>query len=173
MHMWSLEGDHYPWLLPTGGFAVLPQMDKLRVDYVVSDYLADAADQNVVATVHCEALWDANDSPTHETDWLDSLDKSSGVALRYVAGVPFGRDDSVEILERQASYERVVGVRQTIAWHPQPSKSPLPAPGLALDPAWRKSASHLARLGLSLDLLMFPWQASDVVDLARADRISN
>ncbi|MEU9064899.1 amidohydrolase family protein [Streptomyces sp. NPDC048430] len=160
MHMWSLVGDHYPVLRPNRG---APKLDKIRVDYLVEDYLNDAQGQGIAGTVHVEAL---SDSPLWETEWLNSLDKSSGVANRYVAGAPFGSDETAGILERQAECDRVVAVRQVIAWHPARTKSPNPAPGLALEPTWRDGAAQAARLGLSLELVMFPWQAEDVVDLA-------
>jgi predicted TIM-barrel fold metal-dependent hydrolase len=163
-HLWSLAGDHYPWLLPTGGFAVLPDMDVLRTDYVVEDYLRDVAGQGVVATVHIEAL---PADPLWETRWLDSLPKDQGVAARYVAGCPFGTDDTERIMREQAEFGRVSGVRQTIAWHPDPERSPLPAPELTRDPAWRRGVALAEQLGLSLDLLMFPWQSDEIVELAR------
>lgn len=166
MHMWSLKGDHYPWLLPTGGFAVLAEMDQLRKDYLVEDYLRDAQAQNVVGSVHIEALWDASDSPINETRWLEGLDKSQGIALRYVAGCPFGVPETEQIMREQAEFERVVGIRQTIAWHPNPKRSPLPEPGITRDGNWRKGLALAEKLGLTIDLLMFPWQAQEVVELA-------
>jgi predicted TIM-barrel fold metal-dependent hydrolase len=164
-HLWSLVGDHYPWLMPGGGFAVLPDMDVLRRDYTVTEYLRDVEGQNVVASVHIEAL---PADPIWETGWLDSLPKDRGVAVRYVAGCPFGTPETERILKEQADFARVVGVRQTIAWHPRPERSPLPNAELTRDPAWRRGAALAEKLGLCLDLLMFPWQSEEVVELARA-----
>jgi predicted TIM-barrel fold metal-dependent hydrolase len=162
-HLWSLAGDHYPWLLPTGGFAVLPDMDVLRRDYLVEEYLRDTEGQNVVASVHIEAL---PADPIWETRWLDSLPKDRGVAVKYVAGCPFRSPDTERIMKEQSAFGRVEGIRQTIAWHPNPERSPLPAAELTRDPEWRKGAALAEQLGLSLDLLMFPWQSDEVVELA-------
>ena len=163
-HLWSLAGDHYPWLLPTGGFAVLPTMDVLRTDYVVEDYLRDTERQNIVASVHVEAL---PADPVWETRWLESLPKDLGVATRYVAGCPFSVPETERIMREQAEFARVAGIRQTIAWHPNPERSPLPAPSVTRDSEWRKGAGLAQELGLSLDLLMFPWQYDEVLELGR------
>lgn len=163
-HLWSLAGDHYPWLLPTGGFAVLPDMDVLRTDYLVEDYLRDTEGQNIVASVHIEAL---PADPLWETRWLESLPKDRGVAVKYVAGCPFGVPDTERIMREQAESPRVAGIRQTIAWHPNPERSPLPAAEVTRDAEWRKGAALAQELGLSLDLLMFPWQSDEIVELGQ------
>lgn len=163
-HLWSLAGDHYPWLLPTGGFAVLPDMDVLRTDYLVEDYLRDTEGQNIVASVHIEAL---PADPLWETRWLESLPKDRGVAVKYVAGCPFGVPDTERIMREQAESPRVAGIRQTIAWHPDPERSPLPAAEVTRDAEWRKGAALAQELGLSLDLLMFPWQSDEIVELGQ------
>jgi hypothetical protein len=46
--------------------------------------------QGIVASVHIEALWDAQD-PVGETRWLETLDKSDAIAGRYVAPPPSAR----------------------------------------------------------------------------------
>ncbi len=85
-----------------------------------------------------------------------------------MAGTTFGRGDSAGILEQQAAFERVVGVRQVISWHPDPVKTMLPEPGITRTPQWRDSAQRAADLGLLVDVLMFPWQAEEVAELAAA-----
>ncbi len=168
IHLWSLEGDHYPWLAPDGGVGYLPSLERLQRDYLPADYLADAEGQGIVATVHVEALWDPARSPVEETRWLESIDKPGGVAARYVAGTTFGEPGSAAILEQQAAFERVVGVRQVISWHPDPVKTMRPEPGITRTPAWRESARRAADLGMLVDILMFPWQADEVAELAEA-----
>ena len=51
--------DRHPWLRPTGGaIQALGDLDAIRRNYLVDDYRRDAANQNVVASVHIEAAWD-------------------------------------------------------------------------------------------------------------------
>ena len=79
---------------------------------------ADSANQNIVASVHIEALWDATD-PVGETRWLETLDKSQGVAIRYTAAAPFGTQQAAAILEKQAALPAPTGVRRDIqSLHP-------------------------------------------------------
>lgn len=166
-HLWDLAGDHYPWLMPGGSFGPKGLFDSLKHDYVLEDYRADIAGQGVVASVHIEALWDAADSPVNETRWLETLDKSDNLAIRYVAAVPFEKPDTERLLREQAAFERVVSIRQTIAWNPDPDRTMMPEPEISRRPAWRSALPVLEELGLALDLLIYPWQADEVVELAR------
>jgi len=75
-----------------------------------------------VASVHAEALWDRARDPVEETLWLDTLDKSAGVALRYVAYVSL-KDAHVERqIEAQKATGKVVGIRNDFRWHVDPHK---------------------------------------------------
>lgn len=168
IHLWDLAGGHHPWLAPGGGVGFLPSIEKLQRNYLPEDYLQDAAGENIVAAVHVEAIWNPEESPVDETRWLESIEKPGGVAARYVAGATFGEPNSAAILEEQASFARVVGVRQVISWHPDPIKTMRPEPGITRTPEWRKSARRTAQLGLLVDLLMFPWQADEVAEVAEA-----
>ncbi|MFF1879696.1 amidohydrolase family protein [Leifsonia sp. NPDC058230] len=167
-HLWDLDGDHYPWLMPGGSFGPKGLFDSLKHDYVLADYRKDIAGQNVVASVHIEALWDAADSPVNETRWLETLDKSDQLATRYVAGVPFETPETERILREQAVFDRVVSVRQTIAWNPDPEKTMMPEPEISRRATWRSALPVIEELGLALDLLIYPWQADEVVELAHA-----
>jgi predicted TIM-barrel fold metal-dependent hydrolase len=168
IHLWDLAGGHYPWLAPNGGVGFLPSLEQLQRNYLPEDYLRDAAGQGIVATVHVEALWNAAESPVEETRWLESIDKPNGVAARYVAGTTFGEPGSAAILEEQAGFARVAGVRQVISWHPDPAKTMRPEPGITRTQGWRESARRAADLGLVVDVLMFPWQADEVAEVAKA-----
>lgn len=167
-HMWDLAGDHYPWLMPGGSFGPKGLFDSLKHDYVLEDYRRDIAGQNVVASVHIEALWDAADSPVNETRWLETLDKSDSLAIRYVAGVPFEQPDTERLVREQAAIDRVVSIRQTIAWNPDPENTMMAEPEISRRPSWRAVLPVIEELGLALDLLIYPWQADEVVELANA-----
>jgi predicted TIM-barrel fold metal-dependent hydrolase len=167
-HLWSLAGDHYPWLRPGGQLGRVGRFDSLKHDYLPADYARDIAGQNVVASVHIEALWDPEDDPVAETQWLESLDRSGPLAVRYVAAAPFGQDRTEEVLRRQARFDRVVGIRQVVAWNPDPSNSMIETPHLVRDRHWREALPLLTELGLLLELLIYPWQADEVAELAAA-----
>lgn len=168
-HLWDLSMGKHPWLSPSNGAVqALGGLEKLRHDFVVEDYLRDSGNQPIVATVHIEALWDAKE-PLGETEWLDTLDKSRGVAVRYTASAPFGTPEAADILERQAAHARVVGVRDILSFHPTiPAKSFAARPDKSSDPAWRRDIARLQKLGLMLELMMYPYQLDVVLDVARS-----
>ena len=93
--------DRHPWLRPTGGaIQALGDLDAIRRNYLVDDYLRDAANQNVVASVHIEAAWDRADDPLAEIGWLETLDKSSGVAVRYIGFADLAASGAGAALDR-------------------------------------------------------------------------
>ena len=166
-HLWDLGMNRHPWLSPRGTVAALAGLEKLRTDFLVADYLRDSAGQNIVASVHIEALWDPAD-PLGETRWLETLDKSRGVAVRYTGAAPLGTPGAARVLEEQAGFARVVGIRAILSFHPtEPAKSFAPRGDIATDPAWRADVARLIPLGLNLELMMYPYQLGDVLALAR------
>lgn len=167
-HLWDLSMHRHPWLSPAGSSVqALGGLEKIRRSYVVEDYLRDSAGQNIVASVHIEAQWDPSD-PLGETQWLETLDKSQGVAARYVAAAPFGTPAAARVLEQQAAFPRVVGIRGIFSFHPtNPAKSFATRGDLAVDPAWRRDLARLPGLGLMFELMMYPYQLGGVLDLAR------
>ncbi|HTW26727.1 MAG TPA: amidohydrolase family protein [Acetobacteraceae bacterium] len=168
-HLWDLSMDKHAWLRPSDdAVQALGGLEKIRQTYLVDDYLRDSAGQTIAASVHIEALWDPTD-PVGETRWLETLDKSHGVAARYIAAAPFGTQAAAGILEQQATFARVVGVRGVLSFHPRdPGKSFAPRGDLALDPAWRQDIARLPGLGLIFELMMYPYQLEGVLDLARS-----
>ena len=58
-HLWDLRLERHPWLRRRGENS--SNLAPLRRNYLPNDYLRDAAGHNVVATVHVEAGWDAED----------------------------------------------------------------------------------------------------------------
>ncbi len=169
IHLWDLSLQKHPWLMPSdSSVQAIGGLEKLRHDFVVADYLRDSANQNVVATVHIEALWDRSDV-LGETRWLETLDKSRGIAARYVAAAPFGTPEAAAIIAAQAAFPRVVGIRDILSFHPTvPGKSFAARPDIAFDPAWRRDIARLVEHKLNFELMMYPYQLDGVLDLARS-----
>ncbi len=166
-HLWDLSLGKHPWLSPADpSVQALPGLSSIAHDYLVGDYRHDAARHNIAATVHIEALWAGN--PVGETRWLETLDKSHGVAARYVAGAALGTPGADRIIAEQAAFGRVVGVRGILSCHPDPKKSFVADPALAYDAGWRRDVALLHGHGLHLELMMYPYQADAVFDLGRA-----
>ena len=101
-----------------------------------------------------------------ETRWLEGLDKSAGVATRYVAFAPLIDPEVESVLEAQAAYERVVGIRDILSWHPDPAKRFAPRGDIVDDPDWRRGLALLERYDLGFDLMIYPYQAEQAARLA-------
>lgn len=169
IHLWDLSMRKHAWLMPSdGSVQALGGLEKLRHDFGVADYLRDSANQDIVATVHIEALWDRADV-LGETRWLETLDKSRGIAARYVAAAPFGTPEAPAVIAAQAAFPRVIGIRDILSFHPTiPGKSFAARADIAFDPAWRRDVARLTGHGLLLELMMYPYQLDGVLDLARS-----
>ena len=168
-HLWDLGMDRHPWLRPTGGaIQALGDLAPIRRNYLVDDYRRDAANQNVVASVHIEAAWDRADDPLAEIEWLETLDKSSGVAVRYIGFGDLTASNAGAALDRLSQFERCVGVRQMLSWHPtEAAKCFAPRPGIANEADFRSGVALLARHDQLLELMLYPYQAEEVARLAR------
>lgn len=165
-HLWDLSLGRHPWITGGAGVGALGDIGYLRQDYGTVELLADMAGQHVVGSVHVEALWDRARDPVEETQWLEGLFRPEGIAGRYVAYVPLAEAGAEAMLERHlAASPRVVGLRETVRWHPDPARRWTDHDILA-DPAWRRGLALLRRHGLLMEMLMNPYQAQALAALA-------
>jgi len=167
-HLWDLSLGRHPWLAPDApGSGGLSDLAAIRRDYLPAEYRRDAVRQPIVATVHVEAGWAADDC-VGETRWLETLDKTGGVAARYVAHVPLASPTAPALIEQQASFPRVVGIRDILSWTPDPARRFAARGDLMDDSAWRAGLARLAGHHLAFDLMIFPNQLGDATRLAAA-----
>ena len=166
-HLWDLRLGRHAWLAPTardgGG---LGDLAPLRRNYLPQDYLSDASGHNVVATVHVEASWDADDC-LGETRWLEALDKIGGVASRYVAHVPLASVGAPALIEAHAAFPKVAGVRDILSWTEDPARRFAARGDLMRDPNWRAGLGYLAKHGLVFELMVFAGQLAEAARLVR------
>jgi predicted TIM-barrel fold metal-dependent hydrolase len=166
IHLWDLGMDRHPWLRSSAAWP-LGDLAAIQKSYLVDDYRRDAARQNVVSAVHVEASWDRSADPLDELRWLEGLDKSSGVAVRYVGYADLAAPDAAATLDRLAQVSRCVGVRQMLSWSPaDPARNFAPRAGIADKPEFRRGVAMLARHRLSLELMIYPYQAEELARLA-------
>jgi predicted TIM-barrel fold metal-dependent hydrolase len=155
-HFWDPRANYHPWLCdqPPVPFRY-GDYSALRMPYLPADYFADAARHWVVKTVYVETEWDPRD-PLGETLWVDRLRRETGFPTVTVAQAWLDADDAANVLERQAAFGFVRGIRHK------------PRPGAMRDRRWRKGYALLARLGLRFDLQV-PWtELADAAELCRA-----
>lgn len=161
-HLWRYDPARYPWLAPAqpdNGLA------PLRRDHTPADYAALARASGITSSIHIEANWNPDD-PVAETEWLCGLKRDAAVANRLIAHAPMSEPHAEAILERQASFEPVVGIRDIMMWHPDPARSRISDRGLMENSVWLRNFAALSRLNLSFELLISPWQTDEAFRLA-------
>lgn len=161
-HMWQYDPVRYPWLAPAeqdNGLA------PLRRNHLPADYASLAGPGGIVASIHVEANWNTED-PVAETEWLCGLNPGSNIANRVIAHAPLAEARAEAILEKQADFERVAGVRDIMLWHPDPVRSRISDRDLMQDAVWLRNFATLSRLNLSFEMLISPWQAEEASRLA-------
>jgi len=165
-HLWDLQENYYPWLNDGDRSSVVPDYSTLRRNYLVTDFLADAADFELLAAVHIQAEHDPSDH-VRETRWLqgvaDDAARSRGVPQAIVVNADLAAADAREVLEGHCAHANVRGLRQAL--HRRLDESPAYDP--LRDPAWQRNFRLVREFGLSFDLQFFPEQGEDVAKLVR------
>jgi predicted TIM-barrel fold metal-dependent hydrolase len=167
-HLWDLDSNKYPWLQERPlRLRVEGDIRPIAKSYLLEDYWADTRNQNVVKSVHVESGWDPS-NPVGETAWLQRLADKHGFPHGIVAHAMLDAPDVERVLEAQAGYRNVRGIRHIVNWHPDPVKTYVDRPDLTRTAAWRRGFGLLQRFGLSFDLQLYPAQMHDAAALARA-----
>lgn len=166
MHLWDLEGIRYPWLTPPLPVGVTGDVTPIARNYLLDDYLSDAAEAHVrpAKLVHIEAGANPADALA-ETRWLQSIADARGCPQAIVAHAELEKSDVASLLDAHAAYANVRGIRQILNWHPDPAKTYTPR-DLLQDQTWHAGFAQLARRGLSFDLQIYPAQMNAAAELA-------
>lgn len=167
-HLWDLSSGHYPWLTPgwTEPFRY-GDTSPLRRNYLWEDYLADTRAHRIVKTVHMEAEWTPDD-PVGETRWLNQAAQGRPFPNALVAQAWLDRDDVETVLQAQAAFPLVRGIRQKPKATASADEYRPSLPGSLADPRFRAGYSLLGELGFSYDVQTPYWHLRDVADLAAA-----
>ncbi len=155
----------YPWLAADAPTDRYHGDDRqLREDYLIEQYRADTSQLPLVASVHIE---NGAADPIAEAEWIGTvIGTHAPVPAVHVARADLSSTDAARQLEQLASMPHVRGVRHILNWHPDPSVSHTPRPGIILEPKWRRTFALLAGLNLSFDLQVFAHQLMDAAHLA-------
>jgi predicted TIM-barrel fold metal-dependent hydrolase len=167
-HLCRLSSDSYPWL---EGPPILRyhgvDLD-LRRDYLIRDYLSDAAglrelNARLVGSVHVE---NGTADPIAEAKWIDEVIAHHDLPSVQVVKVDLTAPDARDQLVDHATQPSVQGVRDILNWHPNPVYTHRDRPDLMNDPVWLDGFRALGELGLSFDLQVFPHQLRAAAALA-------
>lgn len=170
-HLWDLSGGplRYPWLQdPVPHEFFLGDYAALKRDYLPADYRRDAAGQGVVKTVHVEAEC-LRTQQVEETEWLTAVNAAHGMPNAIVAHAWFHTPQAEAILERQAGFALVRGIRSKPVTASSAAAMRPGAPGSMQDPAWLAGFRLLRKYGLSWDLRVPPWHLEEAAAVLRAN----
>jgi predicted TIM-barrel fold metal-dependent hydrolase len=167
-HLCLLSASSYPWLEGQPQKRYHGDDLPLRRDYLLDDYLADAAglaeiDAHLVGSVHIE---NGAADPLWEAEWVDEVIAQGPFPAVQVVKVDLTAPDAHEQLAAHRDRASVRGVRDILNWHPDPYYSHRDRNDLMQDPDWLRGFRALGDLGLSFDLQVFPHQLADAARLA-------
>lgn len=152
-HLWDADLHDYPGLSRPG--ATSPRR------YLLDDFLADAAGQGLVKSVHLQGEIARNQSVA-ETAWLQAIADRHGFPHGIVAYAPLQDPELDALLDAHAHHPNLRGIRQIL------NPDQCERPDYLTDPAWQAGYARLAVYGLSFDLQALPSQLSDAAVVARA-----
>jgi len=165
-HLWDLERHDYPWLKPETRHPA-GDLTPLCRSYRLEDFLADARNQDLVASVHLQA---AMADPVAETAWLQALADAPGSGGFPQAIVAYADlvDPKVEsVLERHCQHPNVRGIRFMLNYHEDdPLYHMTDRPDWLADPQWLSGFALLEKYRLSFDLQVYPHQMAEAAALA-------
>ncbi len=165
-HLWDLSMDRHPWLgaHPEKQF-FLGDYGPIKKNYLPADYLSDSAGHNVLATVHCEAEWDRDDQ-VGETRWISALHARHGFPNAIVAHAWFHTGNAADILQQQAAFPLVRGIRSKPVTTASPNEKPAGGPGTMRDDKWLAGLARLQQHNLSYDLRVPYWHLEEAAAVA-------
>jgi predicted TIM-barrel fold metal-dependent hydrolase len=167
-HLCHLSAASYPWL--EGPRVVRYHGDDLplRRDYLIDDYLADAAGlqplgARLAGSVHVE---NGAADPLWESRWIDTVIARNDLPSVQVVKVDLASPTVRTQLTAHAALPSVRGVRDILNWHPDPVFTHRDRADLITDPAWLAGLAALGEFGFSFDLQVFPGQLEQAAALA-------
>ncbi len=165
-HFWDPQRNHHPWLSAEANIPFrYGDYSAIKRRYFPEDYLADAGEHQVVATVYVETEWDPTD-PIGETRFIHEVAARYGAPNAVVAQAWLDAPDASEVLAVQAAFERVRSVRHKPGGATRPDEVGQ-GRSLMSDEDWRRGYAELARHGLHFDLQTPWWNLPEAEALAR------
>jgi predicted TIM-barrel fold metal-dependent hydrolase len=165
-HLWDITNNYYPWLNDGAKPSAFGDYSAIIHDYLLDDFLADAAGQNLVKSVHLDVGYDPAD-PVGETRWLQAIADKRGFPHGIVGYADFSKPDVGDLLDAHMDSPNFRGIRQSMNYHEDPAKTYLSRPEVSRTPEWRRGFQELVRRELSFDLQLYYPQMAEFHELAR------
>ncbi|MGE0283146.1 MAG: amidohydrolase [Rhizobiaceae bacterium] len=164
VHLWDLSTGLYPGLeKPSTG--LIGDNTAIARSYLLDELLAEGESEFEIAkVVNVEAF---PTDPVEESRVLQRLADRTGVPIAIVAAANLAEPNCQRILESQAAFANVRGIRQVLNVHPNPLYNYVGENYLA-NMAWRENFGLLARYGMSFDMQLYPHQMAAASGLIAA-----
>jgi predicted TIM-barrel fold metal-dependent hydrolase len=163
-HIWR-QAD-LPWLQGPTVPRIFGPYDAIKRDYLIDEYLRDAAGTGVAKSIYVQANW-PKEQAFAEAAWVQSVADASGWPHGIVGFVDFLDDAAPDLMRAQARLPLMRGARQQLHWHPNPLYRFAPRPDVMNDAVFRRNLARLQDFGWVFELQIFTAQMADGARLAR------
>jgi predicted TIM-barrel fold metal-dependent hydrolase len=162
IHLWDLRTGLYPRLeRPSRGRN--GSNASIARSYLLEEFLDEGEDQfEIQGAVHVEAF---PTDPVEEAAALQKVADTSPIPLVLVAGGDLTASNFPDVLDRQAAFSILRGVRQVVNRHPDPGFNYVDREFLR-DPRFLDGLKTLGERSLSFDLQLYPHQMEEAAALA-------
>jgi len=166
-HLWDMR-DYHVWLHANPRVVnFVGNYETICQDYLARDFLLDAAGLRVIASVHVQAEFDPS-NPVGETAWLTQQAADTGFPMGIVGFADLSHPDVQSLLEAHAEYDRFRGIRHMLNWDTVPGRSFAEHGDYMSSADWRRGFDLLARMGLRLNMQIWPIQMQEAAALIAA-----
>ena len=124
-----------------------------RKTYLIGDLEWDAAELELVKSVHVQAEFDHDDDAVKKTVWLQGVaddPASKGMPNAIVGFADLSMPDVEEVLSRHAENPNVRGIRHMLNYGDDPVLRSADRDGLMSDDGWRRGCRLMDKCGTSL-----------------------
>ncbi|MEM8984569.1 MAG: amidohydrolase family protein [Pseudomonadota bacterium] len=165
-HLWDLAACDYPWLMARGVVRFFGDPTPIQKNYLVADLCRDAADYELVGSVHVQVGTTAQHA-TRETEWLQRTQAETGLPSAIVAFCALDEPDAEAVLDQHQQHPAVRGIRQIVG-RSDAEDAQTGSASLLTNAAFQRRLTELGARGLSFDLQLTPPQVSTAVAVLAA-----
>jgi len=164
-HLWDLGACHYPWLMERGVIRFFGDPAPIQRNYLASELREDAANYELVGSVHIQVGVADGDEVT-ESRWLNQSAELDGLPSALVGFCDLAAGNAQQVLDDQASIGRIRGIRHIVG-RSQEEDAVNGSDALLDNPTWIRNLASLSERNLSFDLQLIPQQTESVAEILR------
>lgn len=164
-HIWRQRD--LPWLEGPMLPRIFGPYEPIRRDYAIEEYLHDIEGSGIAQSVYVQANW-APARAVDEVAWVQAEADRAGFPHAIVGYADLRDPDVGAVLEAQARYPLLRGIRMQLHWHENPQYRFADGPAAMNEASLRRNVGLLARHDLLFELQVFTAQMEDGAAFAEA-----